>query len=174
MHRFIETFLNSVTAPKFNWPNKSSVQTTETIKTTYSTGGPGGTISNTFTTNYSSNTYKDGQKIQSVTNNFDNLNMNDQILKPKIPPVTLPKPNLNNWQNQGLNKITTTQQFKQQQSTIPAPGQSSFTGSKPAPRRGRGQLKNQETGRIPICANLGCCQQIRFVQNFSLDSIQEI
>lgn len=87
------------------------------------------------------------------------------VVKPKIPPSTLPKPNLSNWQQQnqsGLNKTitSTTTQFKQQ--STPGPGQSSFTGSIPAPRRGRGQLRNQELGsRIPICANLGCCQQIR-------------
>ena len=43
------------------------------------------------------------------------------------------------------------------QSGIPGPGQSSLAGSRPAPRRGRGQLK-QTMGpgsRIPICATCG-------------------
>lgn len=157
----------TISAPKF-WPNKNqSMQTSETVKTTYSTPS-GGIVNKTVTTNYSTNTYNDSQQIQNISNNFqDTLKLNDTY-KPKIPPTTLPKPNLSNWQqNQGLNKstqqtTTTTTQFKQ--STIPAPGQSSFTGSRPAPKRGRGQLfKTQETGRIPICANLNCCQQIRFV-----------
>jgi len=160
----------SISAPKFSWPNKGgqSMQTTEKITTTYSTG-PGNTISNTITTNYSSNTYKDSAQLPNISNNFDALKINDWFAKSKIPPTTLPKPNLNSWQQQnqtGLNKtITSTSSFKQQQqqSTIPAPGQSSFTGSIPAPRRGRGQLRAAELGssRIPICANLGCCQQIR-------------
>lgn len=115
------------------------MQTTETVKTTYSTG-PGGIVNKTVTTNYSTNSYNDTQQIQNISNNFqDTLRLNDTssiLNKPKIPPSTLPKPNLNNWQNQGtLNKTTTQTQYRQQQSTIPAPGQSSFTGSRSAPRR---------------------------------------
>lgn len=133
-----KTTSTSISAPKF-WPNNQSMQKTETVKTTYSTG-PGGQISSTMTTNYSTNTYKDSQQIPSLANNLDALKVNDTFVKPKIPPSILPKPNLANWQqNQALNKASTTSttstQFRQQQSTIPAPGQSSFTGSRPAPRR---------------------------------------
>ena len=136
-----KTTTTSISAPKF-WPNNQSnqVQKTEVVKTSYSTG-PGGHISSTLTTNYSTNTYNDTQQIPSLTNNFDSLKLNDTYVKPKIPPSVLPKPNLSNWQqNQALNKTasttTTSTQFRQQQqSSIPAPGQSSFTGSRPAPRR---------------------------------------
>ena len=129
-----KTTTTSISAPKF-WPNNQSVQKTETVKTTYSTG-PGGQISSTMTTNYSTNTFNDTQQLPSLTNNFDALKVNDTFVKPKIPPSILPKPNLSNWQqNQALNKTSTTNSQFRQQTTIPAPGQSSFTGSRPAPRR---------------------------------------
>lgn len=82
------------------------------------------------------------------------------VTSKKIPPNTLPKPNLGpNWQSHSLNKTTNTTQYKQ---SLTSSGQSSFTGSRPAPRRGRGQLKSLELGaRVPVCANTSCCQQIR-------------
>jgi hypothetical protein len=99
----------------------------------------------------------------------------------KVPPRTLPKPQANSWTKPVAgNTINQTHNYSQQTTTSnlgsvsAAPmttsstvtnytsGQSSMTGSRPAPRRGRGQLRTlDQGGRQPICASPSCGQGIR-------------
>lgn len=73
-------------------------------------------------------------------------------------PQTSPKPRnqavhqsnkAQTWNVSGSSQMTTTSSAGLMQSGVPM---NAGSGSKPAPRRGRGQMKSQATGaRIPIC-----------------------
>ncbi|GIZ01806.1 PDZ and LIM domain protein Zasp [Caerostris extrusa] len=141
--------------PQKNAPAPESILTSNVPPTLPSYRPPPGTQHATPAPKFSTST-SPTPKISSPT---PQTNFNTSFSGPKVPPVTSPKPRnpvqsgkVQTWNMS--SSVTTTSTSSDLQSGV---AMNAGTGSRPAPKRGRGQMKPQAASgaRIPICQMCG-------------------